>query len=256
MFVAIEVGSRLWTSTVVGRRSYRNTLALVRDVASRMTFTTCPVIVTDGFEFYGTVIRRVFGPAALYAQVIKTRRHDRVVRVERRAVQPANGSGPEGDALPMPRDAQRTVSHTWRPEYRSDYARRDRAHPTRRHEARPLLAGRQGRTSAPVAATEGLPSGADAATRLTDHPVEWCGRRHILGHSHRSCSKELESPWLSSLILMPLNVGSRLAHYDVTALIGEEGMGQVYQATDTKLNRQVALKILPEAFAADPNSPW
>ena len=61
----------------------KDTLALVRDVASRMTFTTCPVIVTDGFEFYGTVIRRVFGPAALYAQVIKTRRHDRVVRVDR-----------------------------------------------------------------------------------------------------------------------------------------------------------------------------
>ena len=52
---------------------------------------------------------------------------------------------------------------------------------------------------------------------------------------------------------MPLNVGSRLAHYDVTALIGEGGMGQVYQATDTKLNRQVALKILPEAFASDPD---
>ena len=38
-----------------------------------------------------------------------------------------------------------------------------------------------------------------------------------------------------------LEVGSRLGHYDVTALIGERGMGQVYQATDTKLNRQVAL---------------
>ncbi len=35
--------------------------------------------------------------------------------------------------------------------------------------------------------------------------------------------------------LMPLNVGDRIAHYDVTALIGEGGMGQVYQATDTKL---------------------
>ena len=52
---------------------------------------------------------------------------------------------------------------------------------------------------------------------------------------------------------MALQVGSRLGHYDVTALIGEGGMGQVYQATDTKLNRQVALKILPEAFAADPD---
>ena len=51
-----------------------------------MAFATCPLIVTDGFEFYGKVIRRVFGPAALYAQVIKTRRHDCVVRVDRRAV--------------------------------------------------------------------------------------------------------------------------------------------------------------------------
>ena len=52
---------------------------------------------------------------------------------------------------------------------------------------------------------------------------------------------------------MSLSVGSRLGHYDVTALIGEGGMGQVYQATDTKLNRQVALKVLPEAFATDPD---
>ena len=37
---------------------------------------------------------------------------------------------------------------------------------------------------------------------------------------------------------MALEIGSRLGHYDVTALIGEGGMGQVYQATDTKLNRQ------------------
>ncbi len=39
---------------------------------------------------------------------------------------------------------------------------------------------------------------------------------------------------------MPLNVGSRLGHYDVTALIGEGGMGQVNRATDIKLKRQVA----------------
>ena len=44
---------------------------------------------------------------------------------------------------------------------------------------------------------------------------------------------------------MALNVGSRLGHYDVTALIGEGGMGQVYQATDTRLDRTVAIKVLP-----------
>ena len=50
---------------------------------------------------------------------------------------------------------------------------------------------------------------------------------------------------------MALEVGSRLGHYDVTALIGEGGMGRVYQATDTKLKRQVAIKILPPSLASD-----
>ena len=43
---------------------------------------------------------------------------------------------------------------------------------------------------------------------------------------------------------MALQVGSRLGHYDVTALIGEGGMGEVYRARDTKLDRDVALKVL------------
>ena len=84
MFVAIEVWSRLWPSTVTGRRSYRNTLALLQDIANRMDVERLPLIVTDGFEFYEKVVRRVFGPAALYGQVLKTRRHDRIVTVERR----------------------------------------------------------------------------------------------------------------------------------------------------------------------------
>ena len=52
---------------------------------------------------------------------------------------------------------------------------------------------------------------------------------------------------------MALTPGTRLGVYDVTALLGEGGMGQVYRATDTKLKRQVAIKTLPPALAADPD---
>ena len=52
---------------------------------------------------------------------------------------------------------------------------------------------------------------------------------------------------------MALSAGTRLGHYDVTALLGEGGMGEVYQARDTKLDRDVALKVLPEAFTSDPD---
>ena len=52
---------------------------------------------------------------------------------------------------------------------------------------------------------------------------------------------------------MALAVGSRLGHYDVTALIGEGGMGQVYRARDTKLDRQAAhsyrVPMFPRAAA-------
>ena len=52
---------------------------------------------------------------------------------------------------------------------------------------------------------------------------------------------------------MTLGPGTRLGVYEVTAKIGEGGMGEVYQARDTKLDRDVALKVLPEAFTSDPD---
>jgi serine/threonine protein kinase len=46
-------------------------------------------------------------------------------------------------------------------------------------------------------------------------------------------------------------IGRNLGHYAVTTLIGRGGMGEVYQAKDEKLGRDVAIKVLPEEFARD-----
>src|SRR5438093_2459246 len=51
---------------------------------------------------------------------------------------------------------------------------------------------------------------------------------------------------------MGLTPGTRLGSYEIVSPIGAGGMGEVYRARDTKLNRDVALKILPDAFANDP----
>ena len=52
---------------------------------------------------------------------------------------------------------------------------------------------------------------------------------------------------------MSLTPGARVGPYEVVGAIGAGGMGEVYRAHDPKLQRDVALKILPDAFAADPD---
>src|SRR4029450_3719122 len=50
---------------------------------------------------------------------------------------------------------------------------------------------------------------------------------------------------------MALTAGARLGPYEILSAIGAGGMGEVYRATDTNLGRQVAIKVLPEAFATE-----
>ena len=52
---------------------------------------------------------------------------------------------------------------------------------------------------------------------------------------------------------MDIVPGTRLGVYEIVASLGAGGMGQVYRANDTTLGRQVAIKILPEAFATEPD---
>src|SRR5262250_3401014 len=51
---------------------------------------------------------------------------------------------------------------------------------------------------------------------------------------------------------MPLAAGTRVGSFEILAAIGAGGMGEVYRARDTRLKRDVALKVLPDEFARDP----
>ena len=51
---------------------------------------------------------------------------------------------------------------------------------------------------------------------------------------------------------MPLSTGTQLGPYEILAPLGAGGMGEVYRARDTRLARDVAIKVLPASFASDP----
>jgi serine/threonine protein kinase len=52
---------------------------------------------------------------------------------------------------------------------------------------------------------------------------------------------------------MPITIGTKLGSYEITALLGKGGMGEVYRAKDPKLKREVAIKILPDEFSRNPD---
>ena len=81
---ASEVCSRLGAGSGLGRRASRNATAVLTDVIFRGRVVGFPLTATDGFEDDGGVSAPLFGSACVSGHVLKTRRNDRVVRVERR----------------------------------------------------------------------------------------------------------------------------------------------------------------------------
>jgi eukaryotic-like serine/threonine-protein kinase len=78
-----------------------------------------------------------------------------------------------------------------------------------------------------------------------------CERPRALGKIASLASRI--SPYSPFVLSMQLSAGARLGPYEIQSPLGAGGMGEVYRARDTKLRRDVAIKILPEAFTADPD---
>jgi serine/threonine protein kinase len=77
---------------------------------------------------------------------------------------------------------------------------------------------------------------------------------------HRLSSRDGSAPLPDRLAVqyvasVPLEIGQRLGLYEITSLMGRGGMGEVYRARDSKLKRDVAIKILPDEFSSMPALP-
>ena len=97
----------------------------------------------------------------------------------------------------------------------------------------------------------------DPARKAGRRPRDDAGDRRLQFERRRTRFRASQSGPRSgsaSILTSPLSLtpGTRLGVFELTALIGRGGMGEVYRATDTKLKRQVAIKILPPSFAARP----
>jgi serine/threonine protein kinase len=71
--------------------------------------------------------------------------------------------------------------------------------------------------------------------------------------SATTIAKSLASPVIIAPPFMAVTIGAQFGSHKITALLGKGGMGEVYRAHDTKLKRDVAIKVLPEEFTRDPD---
>src|SRR5262245_40952558 len=72
-----------------------------------------------------------------------------------------------------------------------------------------------------------------------------------IGISHPELFRCSERFSYNRATFMAITIGQQLGSYEITALLGKGGMGEVYRARDTKLKRDVAIKILPDEFSRD-----
>jgi IS1 family transposase len=84
VLTTLEVWSRLWVFVMVGRRNFRNIKTGILDTLQRGRIDHCFLFTTDGFEMYEWAVKRLLAGVCIYGQVIKKRRENRVIRVDRR----------------------------------------------------------------------------------------------------------------------------------------------------------------------------